>query len=874
MNRDLHEEFIFNFIKDSKLPYLSRLSGTSPRNFSNNNKEQIKIGNQNIKIPDKILAESLDSEIEISGFSDITKNIYYMDPVFQKYYEIKFDISLDQYRLDVDEHLNINLNFKKTEELELCFILIEFSETKGIVARKYNNLSDVTVNPHPDTQYIKIYIEIIKAGFIYDVFLNVDKQKMNILNNYTFNMLTKDLYNPNDKVKFIDNENKVRVQVPNLNKKFLYFSYGINNNSFNKLPESSLINIDSKNLYQITTPYYKVEEVDFTPTIIEYNKVGKTNLLKLSNNAEFVRFQNDTNSIRLSYRFVGVGEVEILPVTIIEYEPETVYSEVNWSSRHEIDVYMKTIKDLKDLRIATIMDEFTFHSYQHEANLLRLSANNWKNEVISFMPHFLLIESSWHGNNGDWTKKVAYVTEEKHQEIKDLVYLAKSLSIPVVFWNKEDPVHYDHFIHTAKLCDYVFTTDRDRVEDYKSACNHENVDVLQFAAQPRTHNPTKIQKERVEGISFAGSYYALREERSNDMNRLFKASIPHNLYIYDRNYEYTKIGEKMNFLFPEEFREYILGSLPFYQIDKAYKGYKYMININTVKTSPTMYARRVYEGLASGTPIISNYSLGMMNQFGDIIGASESEEELLNYLENLENNPDEYNKVKQLGIRRVLTEHTYEHRLLQITNTLGLDIKKKEFKVQFVSIVNNKDDIDQVLSIFNHTKYINKELLIISLENINDYSIIESKVMIFSLSNLLKTYSTMSKLINAEYILPISKYDYYGENYVLDMFLPTLYTDAEVIGKANHYEWINNALIEKNFGKEYEYNSSIEINNSLLKTRIFQNMSLHEALEYISGKRSMTNLEYMGIQIYSSDKMNYIKNGNNADKNIKEEVTI
>src|SRR5699024_2388088 len=139
----------------------------------NNNKEQIKIGNQNIKIPDKILAERLDSEIEISGFSDITRNIYYMDPDFQKYYEIQFDISLDQYHLDVDELLNINLNFKKTEELELCFILIEFSETKGIVARKYNKLSDVTVNPHSDTRNIKIYIEILEAGFIYDVFLSV-----------------------------------------------------------------------------------------------------------------------------------------------------------------------------------------------------------------------------------------------------------------------------------------------------------------------------------------------------------------------------------------------------------------------------------------------------------------------------------------------------------------------------------------------------------------------------------------------------------------------------------------------------------------------------------------------------------------------------
>src|SRR5699024_12126375 len=109
---------------------------------------------------------------------------------------------------------------------------------------------------------------------------------------------------------------------------------------------------------------------------------------------------------------------------------------------------------------------------------------------------------------------------------------------------------------------------------------------------------------------------------------------------------------------PEEFRKYILGTLPFYEIEKAYKGYKYMININTVKTSPTMYARRVYEGLASGTPIIRNYSLGMEKQFGDIIGYSENVVELEEYLSKLNTDSSEYNKVKQLGIRRVLSEHT------------------------------------------------------------------------------------------------------------------------------------------------------------------------------------------------------------------------
>src|SRR5699024_7359756 len=189
------------------------------------------------------------------------------------------------------------------------------------------------------------------------------------------------------------------------------------------------------------------------------------------------------------------------------------------------------------------------------------------------------------------------------------------------------------------------------------------------------------------------------------MNRLFRASIPHNLYIYDRNYEYTKKGERLNFLFPEEFRQYILGTLPFYEIEKAYKGYKYMININTVKTSPTMYARRVYEGLASGTPIISNYSLGMEKQFGDLIGYSENEDDLESYLNRLIEDESEYNKIKQLGIRRVLLNHTYTQRLYQIAENIGYKLKKENFDVTFISFVENENDTKRAIQIFNKFNY-------------------------------------------------------------------------------------------------------------------------------------------------------------------------
>src|SRR5699024_488303 len=383
MSTELNEEFIFEFIKEKKPAYLSRLSNHSPKQMTNSMKDKIKIGNRIINIPTNILQEKNENTVELSGLHDQAKSIYYVDPSIKKYYEILTDIYIDQYQLNIDELLRIDFNYEKTENLDLNFVVIELSDTKGIVDRKYGDLTHVTLNPHPDTTHIKIYIKPKTSGFIYNSSLKIDKQKMNILNEYKFNMTKEDLYNPNEKINFIENNNKIRAQVPNLNKKFVYFSYGIKNNSFNKLPDSSLVSINAKNLYQVTTPYYKTEEIDFIPTLIEYNNAEKTNLIKLSSNSEFVRFQNDTNAIRLSYRFVGIGEVEILPVTVIEYESETSYESVDWSSRHEIDVYMKTINDVKDLRIATIMDEFTYHSYQHEANLLRLSANNWKNELIS-----------------------------------------------------------------------------------------------------------------------------------------------------------------------------------------------------------------------------------------------------------------------------------------------------------------------------------------------------------------------------------------------------------------------------------------------------------------------------------------------------------
>lgn len=794
---------------------------------------------------------------------------------------------LDNQLFQIDNEIEVVNNLEQNKIYQVIFdyqvlngdandinlVIIEYHDNKGYKVRRYESNDMVIFKPLKKTTSIKIFVEPKKEVVLYEVSLSITLENRKIIEKHQVDLVNNELYVPDNDIK-INYDDGVKVIIPELEKDYVYISHRILNNSFNEVPIESFFDFKKDETYHIKSEFVNDDTLEVTPVIVEYNDYMKTNLIKLYKENNYIKFQDDTKFIRLSYKFVGMGNCILNNLVIEQLEFETKFEELKWNTPHDMNKNLSLITDVKDLRICVIMDDFTYFSYAPEANLTRLTFHNWKNEIRATSPHFIFIESAWHGNHGEWTKCIAYVTEEKHKPIRELIKFAQLLGIKVVFWNKEDPVHFDHFIHTAKLCDFVFTTDQDRVEDYKSICNHENVDVLQFAAQPVNHNPIKIQKERVDGISFAGSYYGLREERSNDMNRLFKASIPHNLYIYDRNYEFTKNGERLNFLFPEEFRKYILGTLPFYEIEKAYKGYRYMININTVKTSPTMYARRVYEGLASGTPIISNYSLGMEKQFGDIIEYSENTDELNDYLAKLNNDPGEYNKVKQLGVRRVLSEHTYEQRLLQIAASLGYEFPLEEQTVAFIAFLENKGEIQTIIEKFEGIIYSNKQLIIWVTDDIEDYSILNKNISIMNAERLIENFETLSKLVNTDYISLLSQNDYYAPNYLKDLMLAEQYTDAAVIGKSNYFVYKNNKLDEINENSEHEYTERINISASIIRSSHFSNFNLIDTFNYLKENKDISELSYLGFKMYSNDKMNYIKDGNEVSDNQKYNVIV
>ena len=312
-------------------------------------------------------------------------------------------------------------------------------------------------------------------------------------------------------------------------------------------------------------------------------------------------------------------------------------------------------RQLHDIRIAVVMDDFSFAGFAPDCTAIALSASNWLQQVMHFRPQLLLVESAWWGEGKSWHRKVS----EAAPELRDLIAWCKQHQVPTVFWNKEDPVHFERFLITAGLFDVVFTTDIDCIPHYKRALGHERVHVLPFACQPAVHHPIQ-QFPRSPTASFAGSYYVRFAQRIRDLRSVLDAvSQLMAVDIFDRYLD----SPDNNYRFPTEYRRMVKGTLQVDQVHRAYKGYAFGINMNTVKDSTTMFARRVFELLGSGTVVLSNESVGVRQFFGDVVLCSDSTQDLVQRLSPLVRDPVHRARQALLGVRAVMLQHTYAHRL-------------------------------------------------------------------------------------------------------------------------------------------------------------------------------------------------------------------
>jgi len=430
---------------------------------------------------------------------------------------------------------------------------------------------------------------------------------------------------------------------------------------------------------------------------------------------------------------------------------------------------------LKAIKVACVMDEFTYSSYKDICTLQQLSTDCWQFELERLQPDILFIESAWCGKDDGWNRKISQASPE----LLGALEWCKKRNIPTMFWNKEDPVHFGTFLNTAKCFDYVFTADLNCINDYKRNLGHDQVYLLPFACNPVDHNPIE-QYQRKSKSCFAGSFYVRYPERIRDLDVLLETFIGHSgVDIYDRNYG----KEDANYAFPDKYKSLILGNLKYSQIDVAYKGYEYGINLNSIKYSPSMFARRVFELLASRTLVVSNYSQGVRLLFGDLAICSDAKSEIASKLEKHDSDPDYVEQAKLAGLRKVMLEHTYENRFSYITEkVLGRTQQDYLPLVHVLVLAKTKNDVQLAIKYFNRQSYDRKVLHILAINP--GLQLPEISAENIKLVAEVPIGSQWVKLDHNEFAAWFDLVNYYGEHFLLDLALATKYTSVNFIAKA------------------------------------------------------------------------------------------
>ena len=141
---------------------------------------------------------------------------------------------------------------------------------------------------------------------------------------------------------------------------------------------------------------------------------------------------------------------------------------------------------------------------------------------------------------------------------------------------------------------------------------------MMFAAQPAIHNPIGRPSEPAADSCFAGAWRGHKyPERGRDLAMILDGALRAGpLVIFDRE---AATGSDPSASFPPRFQSLIAGSLPYDQMVAEYKRHAVFLNANAIVRSPSMLSRRVFEILASRTPVVSSNSAAIETHLADVV---------------------------------------------------------------------------------------------------------------------------------------------------------------------------------------------------------------------------------------------------------------
>lgn len=534
-----------------------------------------------------------------------------------------------------------------------------------------------------------------------------------------------------------------------------------------------------------------------------------------------------------------------------------------------------------DLRVATILDDFSQTAWGHEFTTVSVTPQGWREQLAEAPVDLLLVESAWAGNGRAWQYQLTG-SKAPSGPLRELVTHCREQGIPTVFWNKEDPPHVEDFLETARLFDVVFTSDSRLIPRYREELGHHRVASLAFAAQPALHHPIRPQRGYHErDMAFAGMYFAHKfPERRDQMQMLLSAAetasatMARGLEIFSRF-----LGDDERYQFPQPFAQRVVGGLDYQRMLTAYRAYKVFLNVNSVADSPSMCARRVFEITASGTPVVSTRSEAIPRFFDQAeVPVVDSEEEARQTLRALVRSPELNARTAHLGQRRIWRGHTYAHRAVEVLEAAGLghDAGGRAFRdrldlpeTSILVSTNRPHQLEHVLKTVAGFEEVETELILVAHGFQPQEAEVRARAKELGIerlslciepveSSLGECLNRAVEMASGEVLTKVDDDDLYGPQYLADLLRAMRFSGAEVVGKQAHYMHLAgpDATLLRFAHREHRWTDfvmgpTITGRAEVFRDHPFASVSRSEDTGFLS------RVAEAGGRIYSADRFNF-----------------
>ncbi len=411
-----------------------------------------------------------------------------------------------------------------------------------------------------------------------------------------------------------------------------------------------------------------------------------------------------------------------------------------------------------DFRVGVIGDVYMYNFYKDVFTSVHyLSPTNYS-QVLAQGLDIVIYTTCWKGiNNEDW--RGVKFREKPKKALDAILAYAKENNVRTVFQSIEDPSNFEYFLPVAEKFDYILTTDTDCIERYKKELGHKRVFFGEYGVNPQFNNPIGSRRQIRNAAFFAGSYPRRYKERCDDMETIFDSIIDSGgeLLIADRNFG----SDLEDLVYPARFQSTVLPPVQHALLQKLHKLFRYNLNFNSIKQSPTMCAMRVYELQAQGNGLISNYANSVFNRFPGIRIVPFKQDMSFDF--GRDETWEEY-RVNVSNIREVLNSKNSYQVVSTLLENIGLSSKTKKNTTIAVFCLHKTPE---VIHSFESQSYPDKVL--------------------FEESEL-KNWAEIKEKYQIGYFCWFSEDNRYEKHYLNDLLNGFKYTDCRYITKNAYFD--------------------------------------------------------------------------------------